>query len=93
MADVLLIVSIMKLGHNYYVYIVECRDGSYYIGITNDIDRRIWEHNTGFDPGCYTYEKRPVEIKSYEHYTAANQAISRAEATKGLVEEKETGII
>ena len=31
----------MKNGHNYYVYIVLCKDGSYYTGITNDLDRRL----------------------------------------------------
>ena len=29
----------MKFGHHYYVYIVECKDGSYYTGITNDYER------------------------------------------------------
>lgn len=29
------------------VYIVECDDGSYYVGVTNDLERRLWEHNTG----------------------------------------------
>jgi len=31
----------MKLGHHYYVYIVECKDGSCYIGVTNGLDRRM----------------------------------------------------
>ncbi len=36
----------MKLSHNYSVYIIECLDGSYYTGVTNDLDRRLLEHNT-----------------------------------------------
>ncbi|WP_462252608.1 GIY-YIG nuclease family protein [Ferruginibacter sp.] len=35
----------MKIAHNYFVYIVECSDKSYYTGVTNNIERRIWEHN------------------------------------------------
>ena len=31
----------MKLAHNYYVYVVECRDGAYYTGVTNNVERRI----------------------------------------------------
>ena len=37
----------MKL---YYVYIVKCSDNSYYTGVTNDLERRINEHNDGFKP-------------------------------------------
>ncbi|MCD4729834.1 MAG: GIY-YIG nuclease family protein, partial [Bacteroidales bacterium] len=33
-----------------FVYIVECRDGSFYTGVTNDLDRRIAEHNEGGNP-------------------------------------------
>ena len=82
----------MKLGHNYYVYIVECRDGSYYIGVTSDIDRRMWEHNTGHDPGCYTYDKSPVELKYFEHYTDVNQAISREKQLKGWSRKKKQAL-
>lgn len=31
------------------VYIVKCSDGSYYTGITNGVDRRVGEHNDGFN--------------------------------------------
>jgi putative endonuclease len=51
----------MKTGHNYYVYIVQCSDGHYYTGVTNDLDRRLWEHNTGYNKDCYTFKRRPVE--------------------------------
>jgi putative endonuclease len=82
----------MKLGHNYYVYIVECRDGSYYIGITNDLERRMWEHNTGHDPSCYTFDRRPVELKYFEHYTDINQAISREKQLKGWSRKKKQAL-
>ncbi|HEV8283272.1 MAG TPA: GIY-YIG nuclease family protein [Chitinophagaceae bacterium] len=82
----------MKLGHNYYVYIVECKDWSYYIGITNDLDRRLWEHNTGHNPTCYTYERRPVELKYFEHFTDVNQAISREKQLKGWSRKKKQAL-
>jgi putative endonuclease len=49
---------IMKLFHHYAVYILQCSDGSYYAGVTNDIERRLWEHNTGYDMKCFTYKRR-----------------------------------
>lgn len=52
----------------YYVYILECHDGSYYTGMTNNLERRLEEHNAGFNPGCYTYARRPLELKYFEHF-------------------------
>ncbi|OUU26808.1 MAG: endonuclease [Candidatus Endolissoclinum sp. TMED37] len=46
----------------YYVYIVECADGTYYTGITTDIDRRLLEHNYSFKSAKYTRSRRPVRL-------------------------------
>ena len=35
----------MKLAHNYYVYILQCCDGFYYVGVTNNVDKRVEQHN------------------------------------------------
>ena len=43
---------------NYFVYMVFCRDGTYYVGVTNDADRRVAEHNLGVDADSYTYSRR-----------------------------------
>ena len=50
-----------------YIYILRCADGSYYTGLTRrDPDERLSEHMQGRDPNCYTYTRRPVEIRSEE---------------------------
>ena len=46
------------------------------IGITNDLEKRLWEHNTGHDENSYTYSRRPVELKYFETFTDVNQAIA-----------------
>ena len=46
----------------YYVYILRCSDGSYYTGMTNNLDRRVEEHASGLNQDCYTFEGRPVEL-------------------------------
>jgi putative endonuclease len=66
----------MKNGHNYYVYIIQCSDGSYYTGVTNDLERRLWEHETGYNTKCYTFTRRPVALKYNEHFTNINNAIA-----------------
>ena len=52
----------MKSIYNLLVYIVRCRDGSFYTGITNDLELRIAQHNAGIVRTCYTYKRRPVEL-------------------------------
>jgi len=83
----------MKIEHLYIVYIVECKDWSYYIGITNDLEKRLWEHNTGYDESCYTYSRRPVELKYFEIFTDVNQAIAREKQVKGWSRKKKQALI
>jgi putative endonuclease len=59
-----------------YVYILECADGTFYTGITNNIDRRLAEHQEGIKPDSYTYSRRPVLLKYAESFTDYNYAIS-----------------
>ena len=65
----------MPLDHNYFVYIVECVDGFYYTGVTNNLDRRIAEHNEGLDPKSFTYKRRPVVLKYWLRFTNIEKAI------------------
>jgi len=51
------------INKKWYVYIVECSDGSFYTGITVDVDRRILEHNYSFRAAKYTRSRRPVSLK------------------------------
>jgi len=59
----------------YYVYMLECCDGSYYIGVTNDISQRVLVHQKGFNKNCYTYFRRPVILKHYLTFEDINEAI------------------
>ena len=43
------------------VYILRCRDESYYTGVTNDLTKRLYEHETGIVKG-YTSSRRPVSL-------------------------------
>ena len=46
----------------YYLYIVECVDGTFYTGITVDLTRRIKEHNSSKLGARYTRVRRPVKL-------------------------------
>ena len=82
----------MKLAHNYYVYIVQCSDGSYYTGVTNNFDKRIAQHNEGLDPNCYTYKRRPVVLKYYEHFFHIKNAIAWEKQVKGWNRKKKEAL-
>ncbi len=49
------------MKRNWHVYIVECRDGTLYTGISNDVDKRIRDHNSGIG-SKYTKGRRPVKL-------------------------------
>ena len=62
-------------SRKYCVYIIKCKDGSLYTGITNDIERRFEEHVQGVNKECYTYRRRPLELVFAEQFQYVNQAI------------------
>ena len=61
---------------SYFVYMVQCSDESIYIGITNDIERRVKEHNFGLNKMSYTYIRRPVKLIFYQEFIQFVQAES-----------------
>jgi putative endonuclease len=50
------------MTRDYFVYILECRDGTLYTGITTDVNRRVQEHNTSRRGARYTRYRRPVKL-------------------------------
>lgn len=77
----------------YYVYILKCIDHSYYTGVTNNIERRLAEHQSGENVKSYTYNKRPVELVFCEDFGDINQAIAFEKQVKGWTRKKKEAII
>lgn len=82
----------MKNGYNYYVYIVQCKDAIYYMGVTNDLERRIWEHNNGYNTSCFTFKRRPVELKYSEQSHNITNAIAWEKQLKGWSRKKKEAL-
>ncbi len=76
----------MRPNPIYYVYIVECSDGSYYIGQTNNLKLRLQEHNTDTpkDGAKYTRAKRPVTLQHFETFQTRSEAMKREYELKQL---------
>lgn len=79
--------------NEYYVYILQCNDESYYTGVTNDYEKRVSEHQCGIDPQCYTYKRRPVKLVHLEKYSEIWDAIRREKELKGWNRKKKHTLI
>jgi putative endonuclease len=71
----------------WFVYILECRDGSLYTGVTNDIERRLQQHNDGTG-ARYTRSRRPVRLRYHEICENRSAALLR-ECSLRLLSRKE----
>ena len=78
----------------WFVYIVRCADGSLYTGSTNDIKRRIHEHNSdNRTAAAYTRGRRPVELVYKESCQTRSQATKREYQIKQLTRKKKKALI
>jgi len=76
-----------------FVYIVRCRDRSYYVGSARrDPDKRIAEHNAG-TYGGYTSRRRPVELVWSCEFQQITDAISAERQIKGWSRAKKEALI
>jgi putative endonuclease len=66
----------------YYTYILECADGTYYVGCTNNLEKRLKEHNELKSGAHYTKIRRPVILKYVEEFETLNQARKRENEIK-----------
>ncbi len=76
----------------FYVYIVQCQDGTYYTGYTPDVDRRIKLHNDG-KGARYTRGRRPVKLVWCKEYRYSKRAFSEEERIKGLTRNQKEKIV
>jgi len=74
--------------HNYFLYILECSDKSYYVGVTNDLEIRIGQHNSGENTSSFTFTRRPVVLKYYKRFDQIEHAIEFEKQVKAGVERK-----
>jgi putative endonuclease len=56
--------------------------------MTNSIDRRLFEHNSGGNSDCYTFSRRPVVLVWFESFSDPTQAIMIEKKIKVGVEER-----
>ncbi len=75
----------------YFVYLLKCRDGSVYTGITTDVARRLQEHRAG-TASRYTRAKGAVKVLHIERYKTRSAALKREAAIKRLPRSKKIAL-
>lgn len=68
----------------HFVYILECSDGTLYTGYTNNLEKRVFEHNNAKTGAKYTKNRRPVKLKYYEDFKTHGESLKREYEIKKL---------
>lgn len=68
---------------NYFVYILECSDKSFYTGYTTDIDRRLLQHNSKKGGAKSIRGKLPAKLAYFEKFETISDALKREAEIKG----------
>ena len=76
----------------YFVYLLECKDGTLYTGITNDVVRRLAQHKKGTG-GHYTRAKQAVRIAYVEEHPSRSSALKREAEIKSWPREKKFALV
>jgi putative endonuclease len=69
---------------SWHAYILECADGSLYAGSTNDLERRVKEHNESALGAKYTRARRPVVLKYSAAFADRSEAAKEESRIKAL---------
>jgi len=76
----------------WFVYVLRCRDGTLYTGVTTDVDRRRRQHDAG-TAARYTRGRGPVAVVHFEPHATRGAALRRERALKRLSRAEKLGLI
>ncbi|QIG81619.1 GIY-YIG nuclease family protein [Stakelama tenebrarum] len=76
----------------FWAYMLHCRTGRFYVGHTDDLDRRIAEHESGLIPG-FTAEHLPVKLVWSESFQTRIEALEIERRLKGWSRAKKMALI
>ena len=74
------------------MYILRCSNGQYYVGSTQDLDKRLAEHQSG-EGALFTKKHLPVELVYYEQFQKIVEAFEREQQVKGWNRKKKEALI
>ena len=80
------------MARSFYTYMLRCADGSYYVGHTDEIDRRMAQHSAGGEIG-YTATRQPVELVWFQEFPSREEAKSAEIQIKKWSRRKKAALI
>jgi len=81
-----------KRSGKFYVYIVQCLDGTYYTGYTNDLENRLRLHNSG-KGAKYTRSRRPVKLVWSRKYRFFRDAFLEEKRIQSLARQEKIELV
>ena len=75
-----------------WMYILQCSDGSYYVGSTLNLEKRLWEHNNGYG-AKYTQKRLPVILVFSTEFATIEEAFIREKQVQGWSRAKREALI
>ncbi len=76
----------------FWVYVLGCADRSYYTGHTDDLEKRMMEHETG-EIECYTSTRLPVKLIFADEFPTREEALARERQIKGWSRKKKEAMM
>ena len=76
----------------FFVYLLRCADGTLYAGHTDELERRVAQHQSGEIEG-FTQERRPVELVWSQETASRDEALSAERQIKGWARVKKEALI
>ncbi|HAT9175401.1 TPA: GIY-YIG nuclease family protein [Legionella pneumophila] len=77
----------------FWVYILQCSDKSYYTGQTDNLEKRLTQHQDKMIPGCYTSTRLPIQLKYSQEFMSREEALSAERQIKGWSRRKKEALI
>ena len=77
----------------YYVYVLASLSRVLYVGVTNDVRRRLWQHKSGIDSSSFTHRHHVTRLVHLEPFENPRDAITREKQLKGWPRERKVRLI
>jgi predicted GIY-YIG superfamily endonuclease len=77
----------------FWVYMLQCADDSFYTGHTDDLEKRLAQHNASSIPGCYTVNRLPVALVFSQPFETREEALRSERQIKGWSRAKKRALI
>ena len=81
-----------RLEMSFWVYVLRCADGSYYVGHTDNLEQRINQHHCG-ELGGYTSTRRPVSLVYTEEFPTRDESFAAERQIKGWSRKRKEALI